>query len=173
VLGSDGFMIKDKCLLDLPVIPFDRDRAAATNEIVESYLNELNQVQTEDALHAFIQKWRSVWLLKSHLPDADNELMEDEVFLLEGKFDLAKVLRHLAQRKEDSHDFEDPNVRVMAHLAVPRALLQASIGSSKFDVGMDLILVRLFLDPYKEYEDCCREGSGDLRESFITDVMDK
>ncbi|KKN65632.1 hypothetical protein LCGC14_0479480 [marine sediment metagenome] len=157
-------LTKDKNLLDLPILLHDRDAACETDGIIDSYKQELDEVKTENELKAFILRWRNVWLLK----EKGQELSEGEIKILEMDFDSNEVLRFFEMDLEKGNesfepDFEDINVKVMMSIAAPAPLLLATLISSKYGVGSDLGLVRLYLDPYSELDKCCRDGSGDLR----------
>jgi hypothetical protein len=61
----------------------------------------------------------------------------------------------------------------MAHIAAPSPFMKATILGKKFGVGTDLIMVRLYLDPYPELIEAMRYGSGDTRTSIVKETMDK
>lgn len=165
---------KDKNLLDLPVLIYDRDMAAGKDEISSIYLKELGGVSTPDELREFCKRWRNIWLLK--WPGEDdleaNILLPEEVAVVEDAFDAEKVLEALGKKDDDEWLLQaidtDENAKVMMQIAVPLPLLSASVQSRHWGVGSDLIMVRLFLDPYPELNEACRYGSGDIRKNNET-----
>jgi hypothetical protein len=145
----------DKCLLDLPVLPEYRD--TCEDVVKEAYLAEREAIQTVEELVAFVRKWRNVWLLKSPILE-EEELRPELQDLLALDFDAEKVLYWLKRKAEEvPFPYEtDVNVRIMAHIAIPIALLNASSLARHYGVGTDLGLVRLYLDPYPEHENKLR-----------------
>lgn len=141
-------MEKDKNLLSLPVLPPYRDDGG--DIITDAYLAELNEVKTTDELEAFVNRWRNLWLLRH--PADTAPLLPAEESLVNLTFDRQAVLDFLGRRKDDSLDFEDPNVEVMCNLVLPFNMLTAFRLSHHYGVGTDLGMVRCFLDPYTELE---------------------
>jgi hypothetical protein len=141
-------LIKDKTLLALPVLPRDRDGAAASDRITSTYVVERTAIKTSGDLTAFLERWRTVWLL-SRGPSEESALLTDaELNLLDGNYDPVRVLHFL-----NENDF-DPSqcmaAQQAAHIMLPRTLLRAFLLSNKYGVGPDLGMVRLYLDPYPE-----------------------
>jgi hypothetical protein len=60
----------------------------------------------------------------------------------------------------------------MATLVLPRPLLIATMLSDKYGVCSNLGMIRLFLDPYPEFDDCCHDGCGDLRMETVKSVVE-
>lgn len=137
-------------LLDLPILPRDRDSACGSSIIEDTYLKELGEIQNIEQLKEFIVRWRNLWML-------DNTKVSDEIEqLLGNNFDHQAVLEFLARKKDDKLSFDDMSVRIMTNLAVPHTLLQAFSIANYWGVGTDLAMVRLYLDPYPELDDCLR-----------------
>jgi hypothetical protein len=157
------------CLLDLPVYPKDRDCACATSEIVDAYLKERDGLKNPDEMHAFIDKWHDLWLLDNDYVD----LSQEEQALVDNQFDHEKVYALLLDKQNDDLDFDDLNVRIMAHIAAPAPLTQATVLGQEYGVGTDLIMVRLYLDPYPELNEAMRYGSGDTRLPMVKQTMDE
>jgi len=150
---------RDKCLLDLPVLPGHRDGAAATDIVHETYFQELKAIENPEALLDFIRRWRNLWLLCP--PEETKELAPEVRSLLALDFDPERVFEWLQKKDRDDIPYTtDVHVRIMAHLALPHPLLDAFELAKHYEVGTDLGLVRLFLDPFPEHEDKLREGSG-------------
>jgi hypothetical protein len=143
---------RDKCLLDLPVLPDHRDEAAATDIVKEAYLQELNALGTPEELLDFVRRWRNLWLLRC--PRREPEEVQPELqSLLALDFDPEKVFDWLQKKKQPNVPYtEDVNVRIMCHLALPIGLLEAFQLANHYQVGTDLGLVRLFLDGYPEHD---------------------
>lgn len=162
-------MTKDKNLLDLPVILHDRDDAA-TSAIIDAYMEGLRRATAPDRLSGHIAVWRNLWLLKPH--DGVPDLTRGESALLDGDFGPLRVME-LLSRKSEAKDLDpgDIDVHVMCNLAVPPAFMMATLLASHYQVGHDLAMVRLYLDPYQDLSECCRYGSGDLRPAWVEDVM--
>jgi len=166
-------MKKDKCLLDLPVLPYDRD--SFSDDIGETYSKDVSDIKSAQDLKNHIEKWRNLWLLRSpKFDDIDtwSQLQPDELKLLNFDFDFNEVCSFLERKDEDGLPFENENVRIMANIVCPKSLLQATILADKYGVCTDLAMVRLYLDPYPEYIEYCRGGCGDLRKETISKVME-
>jgi len=170
--------VRDKTLLDLPILLEDRDSAASTDSIIDAYTTELLVVQESrklEVLRAFIERWRCAWLLKipegKNTPEGKNVLSLEEEEIL----GLAEIepLVELLPRRMEKLDFNDKSVRKLAHLLIPIPFLSATMVADKYNVGSDLALVRLYLDPYPEYQNACRNGSGDPRPPLVEDIMNK
>src|SRR3972149_5467299 len=154
---------QNKCLLDLPILPYDRD--SFSDDINEAYINDVESIDTEFDLRNHVHKWRSLWLLKN--PNDKRVLSVEEQKLLSLEFNFDEVIQFLKRRKEDGLPFDQESVRIMTHLLMPAPLLQAFMLASHFGVCTDLAMVRLYLDQHPEFEECCRGGSGDLRQDSI------
>ena len=163
-------MFKNKNLLDLPVLLHDRDMACGTSEITDSYVEELGKTEGTEALAIFIERWENVWMLAP--AEGPEELSLEEEKLLELDFSLTRVLQLLLRKKEDGLDSDDIEVRIMANLAAPVPFIRAALFSNYWGVGTDLGLIRMYLDPYKYLDECCRYGSGDLRFFMVKEVME-
>ena len=157
------------CLLDLPVYPEDRDGACGTSDIVDTYLAERDAVKSGDELQSFVIRWRNLWLLSGNY----DKLSEEEKALIDDEIDHDKVYSQLLRKKEDDLSFEDINVKIMSHIAMPIPFLQAHRVSQHYGVGSDLAMVRLYLDPFPQYDNAMRYGSGDPRPKIVKKIMDE
>lgn len=163
-------MEKDKILLDLPVLPHDRDSAVSESVVHDSYLKEIEAVKTGADMTRHVERWRNLWLLRDEERPA---LTPGELRLVRLEFSPDAVAGHALRKKDAGLDFEDPDVQVMMNVVAPISLVMASMLAQQYGVGSDLILVRMFLDPYPEHEDACRNGSGDTRLKKVDQVMDR
>lgn len=161
--------MKQTCLLDLPVYPVDRDSCCASSLISDSYLKERDEIKSGEELQKFVSRWRNMWLLTG---DYD-KLTEEEKRLIDNDMEHDSVYAQLLRIKEDDHDFNDINVKIMSHIAVPIPMLEAHRVSNHYGVGHDLGMVRLYLDPFSQYDDAMRYGSGDTRPKMVEEVMNK
>lgn len=157
------------CLLDLPVYPQDRDCACATDLISDTYIKERDALKNPDDMRVFIDRWHDLWLLEGDY----EELSEEEKALILNKLNHEEVYALLLDKQNDNLDFDSLNVRIMAHIAAPAPFMKATILGRKFGVGTDLIMVRLYLDPYPELNEAMRYGSGDTRLPIVKETMDK
>lgn len=137
-------------LLDLPVVPPQRDLAAIADLVKTAYLSENKGIQTAEAWTKFIERWTNLWLLpnKPGLPA-----------VLRGDYDMEEALAILQRlyAKDDSvvpAGGEEPSIEYLAavDIVLPEALLRAEMLAHHYGVGTDLALVRLYLDPYPEHE---------------------
>jgi hypothetical protein len=187
-------ILRDKILLDLPILLDDRDSAASTTIIIDTFQDELvhtycdcchggvvgldanaeiwsqGQRSKLDDLKKFIKKWENVWLLK--MPEGRNNILFPEEEEIINLVDIEPLLDLLPRRRDDGLKFEDKNVRKLANLIAPVTFITATMVADHYGVGSDLALVRLYLDPYPEYSYACRNGSGDPRPEIIRDVME-
>ena len=147
-------MKPNKTLLSLPVLPRSRDDACGTAIIEETYIAERDKVSTEAELWAHICRWRNVWLL--NCPIRPRKLLPEEIRLLWLDFNSAEVLKWLDQKKREGLPLEEEAVKVMMHIAIPYPLLDASLFARRYGVGSDLGMVRMYLDPFKEFENHLR-----------------
>ena len=134
-------------LLDLPVLPKDRDNACGTCTILETYIKERDSINNSDELVEFVKRWKNIWLLRKERTSEENDLSES-------KFDAVSVFELLIRmrNKEDGFDYDQYNTRIAANIAVPPSSLDAFLFSKQFEVGSDLGFIRLYLDTYPEHE---------------------
>lgn len=147
-------MKPNKTLLDLPVLPHNRDDACGTDIIEETYIAERDKVSSEGELWAHIKRWRNVWLLEC--PIRPRKLLPEEIKLLWLDFDSTEVFKWLHKKKENDLPFDNETVKIMMHIAIPFPLLDASLFARHYGVGCDLAMVRMYLDPFKEFENYLR-----------------
>lgn len=162
---------RTKNLLDLPVVPVHRDDAASTSLVQETYLQELSvATDVESPEHSwrevkgqepylvwFVKRWQSLWLLRDPRESPEqNILTPEEQAIVDVSFNVEEVTERLRHKKEVDLPWEDFAVRVMAHIALPRTLMKAWEVANHYEVGVDLAMVRLYLDPYPELADKLR-----------------
>jgi hypothetical protein len=143
-------MDKNKSLLDLPVLPESRD-SGDTDNIVSTYLHGLKKVSSPEELKEFVSYWKNIYLLKD-----DSELIAAEIALVELDFDAVVIFPLFSLKGDEGLDFDAFNNQVMANIAAPKALIKASLLAHKYGVGHDLAMVRLYLDPFPEFNDKLR-----------------
>lgn len=143
-------------LLDLPVLPEDRDEACETHVILDAFMDECRAVKTVDDLTNFINRWSSMWLLNNSMVHPITSDIERKIVTLD--FDKEKVLNLLIRilAREDDFDFTDDAVGIACTIAVPVQSVVALMLAKKFGVDTDLGFVRLYLDPYPELIDKLR-----------------
>jgi hypothetical protein len=161
--------MKKTCLLDLPVYPEDRDMACATDTISDTYLAERDAIGSGEELRGFVSRWHNLWLLT----DDYDKLTKEEQCVIDNKMDYDRVYSQLLRKSENGLDFNDINVKIMTHIAMPIPFLQAHQVSKHYGVGSDLAMVRLYLDPFSQYNDAMRCGSGDPRPKIVGKIMDE
>jgi hypothetical protein len=151
-------------LLDLPVLPVDRDSAVVSNIIIETYAKERKEATTPEQLFAFIKKWKAIWLLQPGPAMSDappdsilgqaREPIRPEVFkLVNGEFDAEKVLAYLAS---DPEPVDTDEYKIACNLAVPCQGMLALTLATHFRVNIDIGFVRLYLDTYPEFDNIGR-----------------
>lgn len=141
---------KKVCLLDLPVLPKDRDWAGGTEVIIDTFIEERNSIKNVDDLLAFVEKWNNIWLL-------NDEITQEEYDIVDGAFDPYLIFDCVMKilRKEEIKDV-DSNVRIAMNICIPHSAMRAMLLAKKYGVGTDLGFVRLYLDPYPEHMDAMR-----------------
>ena len=151
-------------LLDLPVLPFDRDGAAATDRIVETFTAERKQISEPSQIQTFVNRWKAIWLLSSGtaFPDAaENTLVymcrqplaKEIIDLVEGRYDADKVFEYLSTLDTIKEiDPNNHNLSLTCSMVLPEPALSATFMAHNYGVGNDLGFVRLFLDTYPELE---------------------
>ena len=131
-------------LLDLPVLPPDRDTACGTSIIQETYLQERDAIKTVEELEAHLKRWENLFLLEPE-PEVEFPLK-----------DLEKTLALLLQCRENVEtelNFDTIEAKEVACIMIPAALMRAFLLAQHYIVGHDLAMVRLYLDPYPELID--------------------
>jgi len=138
-------------LLDLPVLPVDRDSAAGTSVIIDTFLKERNEVKDLTQLLDFTKRWKNIWLLIERVS-------REEYDIVDGNFDYSTfdLFMKMISKEDGNLDINDNNVRVAMSMCVPHASLRALMLAKEYGVGSDLGFVRLFLDPYPEHQDALR-----------------
>jgi hypothetical protein len=150
-------------LLDLPVLPIDRDDACGTSRIIRTYVHERKLLTKSDQLDGFINRWKSVWLLSAgtyperipvkHIINSCREPIDSEVYnLFDGNYDLDKVFDYVKNSTcPDNDNIDDINFLVSCQISIPWPFLKVSFLCRYFIVCTDIGFVRLFLDTYPEY----------------------
>jgi len=140
-------------LLDLPVLPKDRDFAAGTSIIMDAFISDRDSVKNHYQLCQFIEKWRNIWLLNKEA--VEKYTTQEEFDIVSLNFDMDVVFNSFVRMlmKDDNLDFEDRNVIIAMNLCIPNACILVFKLSNHYGVGNDLGFVRLFLDPYPEFVD--------------------
>lgn len=137
-------------LLDLPILPRDRDRAGRTSIILDTYIKERNEISSVSLLKAHIKRWENLFrLTNENFPNLDLT----NIFNIKEE-DYETILAHIKKlllKQDKGLDFEDELVGITMDIFIPPTLLQATIIAKKYEVGHDLIMVRLYLDPYPEF----------------------
>ncbi len=159
------------CLLDLPVLPHDRDSAAATDYVIKTFVAERSAIPGPAAIRPFVRRWRSAWLLQSGMSGppgtwvhwAHEPLDPYDRRLLEGDFDAKKIWAVLQSEghgpeSKGQVDLNSANTRIAAGLMIPVPLMLASQLAHDYGVGHDLGLVRLYLDTYPQHSNRLRNG---------------
>jgi hypothetical protein len=147
-------------LLDLPVLPIDRDAAVGTGRITTSFVHERKSITDAKSLKAFIERWKPIWLLQAgpypettennYVNEFRGPVPEAAVMLVNHDYDADKLLESL---KAEQPDTESDHFDMMCALALPAPALAAFLLSKEYMVGDDIIFVRLFLDTYPEFAD--------------------
>lgn len=137
-------------LLDLPVLPVDRDFACGTNLVHEAYLKNRKAIASVSDLRVHLAKWRNLWLL-----GLNREEVPEPVSLTDDQCELiVKWLSvPLAEQPALNRDPLPLEVRIWACVMAPGPLVRAFEVAHHYKVGSDLGLVRLYLDPYPELDD--------------------
>ncbi len=148
-------------LLGLPVLPFDRDSAAASDEVMNGFLNDRKNISRTSELKEFINKWRPIWLLSpGPIPEVENPealvsvcrrpIDEAALKLIQHQYDADLLMSYLGD--PDGCDKETETFEILCHLMIPVPSLNAFQLSNNYGVGPDLGFVRLYLDTYPEFE---------------------
>ena len=142
-------MIQNKMLLDLPVLPEDRDEAGATSIVQDAYIKESLAIATVEDLRAFTNRWANIWLLAGK---QSQELRPEEKALASGEYVAEELLAETFRcrcRIPDAKPDDNPLWNSLAmFLIMPEAMIKAFQLSTHYNVGHDLALVRLYLDPH-------------------------
>jgi hypothetical protein len=136
-------------LLDLPVLPRDRDSAVVTNVIMGAYVTERKAVTTLTELTLFVGRWKPIWELACPLkPDMRTGPVPTVTEAVLGHF------LEMINPKYQLHGEVTPDQQSAMNILLPPAALQAFILCRKYlcDGDADIGFVRLFLDPYPEHE---------------------
>lgn len=152
------------CLTDLPMALPQRDLAAVSDVILDTFVQERKACQNSHQLRNFVKKWRAMWLLApgSRMPNAQaNSVIQkarlpptlEEKLLLTGSYDGKYVLRVLASEDGAGIDYNCKNARIAGCLAIPSPALHASMLASAYGVCSDLGFVRLYMDTYPGLDD--------------------
>jgi hypothetical protein len=168
-------LVRDRCLLDLPVWPEDRDGAGTTSIIQDTYVAERLALGSPSELRPFVKRWRNLFLLGpsrsaflaakpgTWIRQAGQSFHREERALLLGEFDAKKVFALLQRTKSDGLNFDDWNVRIVGHLCLPAPLVQAFMLANYYGgCGHDLAMVRLYLDTWPQHRDRLRGETRSL-----------
>ncbi|MFA6234400.1 MAG: hypothetical protein WC824_09510 [Bacteroidota bacterium] len=128
-------------LLDLPVLPPDRDTACATSFIQDVYICERGSLTNAEELQGFIQRWKPLFLLE---PDPSCQVP------LENPERIFEIMQKLKTKSDEDLDFESDEVKEAMNVMMPPALMKAFFLARHFLVGHDIAMVRLYLDPHPE-----------------------
>lgn len=147
-------------LLDLPVLPFDRDEAVGTNKIITEFIKMRKMISSTTELRDFIDFWKPIWLLTpgtftEHKPNsfiaAACQYSLDEAVL--------KLLRHEYDADEIVKNIHNPDgcsekefFGLLCNLNLPIPGLLAFQFATAYGVGSDIGFVRLYLDTYPDLE---------------------
>ena len=156
---------KRTTLLDLPILPEDRDEAAQTDHVLGTFVKERGTLIHPSQLRSFVRKWSAIWLLCAGphpasappgcvLARARSSLSKYTRMLLEGHYDAKRVFRFLNHKdsdplvETDSRDF-----RIAGYLAMPPPMMLAWSLANSYGAGTDIGFVRLYLDTYSWLND--------------------
>lgn len=158
--------MSDKSLLSLPVLPTNRDKAARTDRILESFVHERKAATASGELAPFIERWKNVWQLQagdtakdapenSYAGSARQGVHPAAQRLLMGDYNKDKVLEVSRSSKDapSSIPADDPDYEVACHLMLPLPLMNAHFLARHYGVCSDLAMVRIYLDTYPELKD--------------------
>jgi hypothetical protein len=138
-------------ILDLPVVPKDRDGACETDTISSTFLLERNSVDTVEKFIQFINRWKNLWLIRNE------RTSQEEKDISELRFNVQPVFELFILAKDSKEiDLRSDDARITMNIVVPPAVLTAFIIAKHFGVGIDLAFVRLYLDPYPEFDNVLR-----------------
>ncbi len=135
-------------LLDLPVLPTNRDAAGGTDMIVDAFSTERKAISNLEELTAFVQRWTPIW--KLFCPFQPDLTVRPVPLVNEKVLEWFKIFGAEGYRGE--FDRVDANQISAMDILCPPLTLPAFDLAEQFGVGSDLGFVRLFLDPYPEYE---------------------
>jgi hypothetical protein len=148
-------------LLDLPVLPYDRDDACGTSRVSSTFVHDRKNVSSAETLKAFVSKWRSVWLLSAGpVPKSSGnlfidkcraELSEPAVKIVNADFDHELIATVINNPDGSVHNSE--LLSILAEISIPSPMLLAFHLSNEYDVDHDLGLVRIYLDTYPDLID--------------------
>lgn len=136
-------------LLDLPVLPLDRDSAGYTEIVSETYVAERMSIFTLEDLTAFVTRWKAAWELvcplKPELKSGPMPVASDEILRL----------LFIMSAKDFAGPIDPQNLdHVMTmNLILPPAFILPHQLAVTYGVSTDLSFVRAFLDPYPELEE--------------------
>jgi len=109
--------------------------------LVAAYRNELLGVETPEALHQFVAKWRPVWGMdyKSKKP-----MTEVEASLIDGSFDAVEALQCIALSRRDAC----PHILASqeccgVHIVMPPLFIIASMVALKYKVPTNVALIQM------------------------------
>jgi len=152
-------------LLDLPVLPYARDGAAATNRVIATFVKERTTLTSPMQLRAFVRRWQAIWLLQagpgyppgSAADETRRPLDSYTRTLLEGRYDAKRVFRFVNHKQgEELSETDSRDFRIACCIAMPGPTLPAFFMADKYGVGSDLAMVRLYLDTYPALADVGR-----------------
>jgi hypothetical protein len=147
-------------LLDLPVLPLDRDMACGTSRVSSTFVNDRKKVSSAETLKSFVDKWRPVWLLSAGpVPKSSGNLLVDKcraplseaaVKIVNADFDHERVVTLLNHEKLPQ---DEVLACLLGEIFIPGPMLFAFQLSNTYGVGHDLGLVRIYLDTYPDLID--------------------
>lgn len=107
----------------------------------ETYVAELKAVDDGDALTAFVDRWKRIWLLPSVPPGVG----DGENALIAGDFDASAVLECVrANRTEECCEHVQRGEScVSMDLVMPRVLAAAVLIANRFGVPFDVALIQM------------------------------
>jgi hypothetical protein len=143
-------------LLDLPVLPLDRDDACRTSRVLSTFVNDRKKVSSAETLKSFVDKWRSVWLLSAgpvprssggvFIDKCRAPLSEVAIKIVCDDFD-HELIATLINSKELLQE-DDELISLVGDILIPTSMLFAFHLSKTYGVGHDLGLIRVYLDTY-------------------------
>lgn len=149
-------------LLDLPILPLDRDNACGTNEIISRFVDMRKKISSTTELRDFINFWKPIWLLEpgpfpepkpnsNSFVDLCRKPLDKTVLqLLRHEYDADKIVKYIHNAEEC---IEKDFFGLLCNLNLPTPGLLAFQFAEEYSVGSDLGFVRLYLDTYPDLED--------------------
>jgi hypothetical protein len=137
------FTLQSPRLKDLPITREDTYYGEGPG-ISDKYRNELGQVRSAKQLLAFVQRWRTLWIL-DEVHRKNVEPYQVDVLLRKRRFNARKVWRSLRKMARKYRAIgKSHHWQIAASIKIPPPFLRAFILARKYDVPEDVVLMQMY-----------------------------